>query len=209
MVAVALTVVCALATAALVACEWRWRPGRRVAKPIASAAFVLLPIAAAAPLNDPAVIAIMVGLVLGAAGDIALLGESRRALAVGIALFLAGHIAYVVAFVPHLEVGPAMIGTFVAASVVGVIAATLVWPTAGTLRPAVVAYIIVIVAMVTTALGVRGDGATLIAMGGVLFFASDLAVARQRFMTKSIANKALGLPAYYAAQLLIAWSCVA
>jgi uncharacterized membrane protein YhhN len=48
-----------------------------------------------------------------------------------------------------------------------------------------------------------------LAVGAALFFASDLAVARNRFVAKAFVNRAWGLPAYYAGQLLIAWSIVA
>jgi uncharacterized membrane protein YhhN len=43
-------------------------------------------------------------------------------------------------------------------------------------------------------------------IGACAFFASDLAVARERFVVHSVANKLWGLPAYYAGQLLLAWS---
>jgi uncharacterized membrane protein YhhN len=42
--------------------------------------------------------------------------------------------------------------------------------------------------------------------GAALFFVSDLAVARDRFVAHGFANRLWGLPAYYAGQLLIAWS---
>jgi hypothetical protein len=35
---------------------------------------------------------------------------------------------------------------------------------------------------------------------------ADLAVARDRFVAPSFASKLCGLPAYYAGQLLLAWS---
>ena len=44
--------------------------------------------------------------------------------------------------------------------------------------------------------------------GAVLFFVSDLAVARDRFIARTFANKAWGLPLYFSGQLLIAWSLV-
>ena len=42
------------------------------------------------------------------------------------------------------------------------------------------------------------------AAGGVLFYLSDLAVARHRFVKRAFVNRAWGLPVYYVAQLLIA-----
>ena len=45
-----------------------------------------------------------------------------------------------------------------------------------------------------------------LAIGAVLFFISDLAVARGRFVADTFTNKAWGLPTYFGGQLLIAWS---
>jgi hypothetical protein len=42
------------------------------------------------------------------------------------------------------------------------------------------------------------------AVGAILFYLSDLAVARQRFVQQSFINRALGLPIYYLGQLLLA-----
>jgi uncharacterized membrane protein YhhN len=44
------------------------------------------------------------------------------------------------------------------------------------------------------------------AAGAVLFYLSDLAVARHRFVRPAFLNRAWGLPAYYAGQLLLAWT---
>jgi len=49
-------------------------------------------------------------------------------------------------------------------------------------------------------------GAIALLAGAALFFVSDLAVARDRFVAPGFANRLWGLPAYYAGQLLIAWS---
>jgi uncharacterized membrane protein YhhN len=43
-------------------------------------------------------------------------------------------------------------------------------------------------------------------VGAVLFAASDLFVARERFVKSTAINTSVGLPLYYAAQLLIASS---
>jgi uncharacterized membrane protein YhhN len=45
-----------------------------------------------------------------------------------------------------------------------------------------------------------------VAAGALLFAASDLAVARDRFVRPALRNKLWGLPAYFAAQLLLAAS---
>ena len=43
-------------------------------------------------------------------------------------------------------------------------------------------------------------------VGAFAFYLSDLAVARQRFVVKSFTNKAWGLPLYFGAQLVLAWT---
>ena len=45
--------------------------------------------------------------------------------------------------------------------------------------------------------------------GAVAFYASDLAVARQRFVAETFGNKVWGLPLYFGAQLLLAASVAA
>ena len=42
--------------------------------------------------------------------------------------------------------------------------------------------------------------------GAIGFFASDLAVAPNQFITESVANRAWGLPLYYASQFVLAWT---
>ena len=46
-------------------------------------------------------------------------------------------------------------------------------------------------------------------IGALLFFASDLAVARDKFVAPGVINKLWGLPAYYGGQLLLAWAVIA
>ena len=47
---------------------------------------------------------------------------------------------------------------------------------------------------------------TRILLGAVVFATSDILVARQRFVVRSLANRVLGLPMYYLAQVLFALS---
>jgi len=63
----------------------------------------------------------------------------------------------------------------------------------------------VIGAMLSCAVGAAAAGASEpAAAGAVLFALSDLAVAQDRFVARSFASTLWGLPAYYAAQLLLA-----
>jgi len=75
-----------------------------------------------------------------------------------------------------------------------------------------VLYVAAIVAMVVAALAVWRANAlpapqcNRLALGASLFFVSDLAVARDRFVARAFVNRLWGLPAYYIAQLLVAWA---
>ena len=196
---IALTAACAIACVALVIAEWRRIAALRVvAKICASLAF--LGVGVLADVDRHFMIA---GLALGVAGDVALLGTGKRAFIAGLAAFLAGHLAYIAgmaALVPpaHWLAWPALVPL-----AAGALALYWLWPHLGSLRIAVIAYVLAIVVMVIAALAVRERS---LALGAALFFASDLAVARDKFVAPSVTNRAWGLPAYYAAQLLVAWS---
>jgi uncharacterized membrane protein YhhN len=180
------TLVCIAACLVLVVAERTHHPARYAAKPLASAAFIV------AGLHAPPWI--VAGLVLGAIGDVALLLE--RGFLPGLVAFLLGHLAYVVAFPPYDA-------WLVPPAIAGALALAWLWPYLGRLRIAVIAYVAAIVAMVGGALATDNR---LLWVGSIAFFASDLSVARDRFVEKSWTNRLWGLPAYYAGQLLIAWA---
>jgi uncharacterized membrane protein YhhN len=75
------------------------------------------------------------------------------------------------------------------------------WPRAGVMRWPVVAYGLAIGNMLWLAQGVDRVE---VRLGALLFVASDLAVARDRFVRPGLANRAVGLPLYDAAQVLLA-----
>ncbi|RLE33354.1 MAG: hypothetical protein DRJ61_07425, partial [Acidobacteria bacterium] len=54
------------------------------------------------------------------------------------------------------------------------------------------------------ALSLSGALPISVGIGASLFFLSDLAVARHRFVKAAFLNRAIGLPAYYAGQMLLA-----
>ncbi|MEM1416088.1 MAG: lysoplasmalogenase family protein, partial [Myxococcota bacterium] len=100
MLPVLASLACVACVVALLAALRRGSPGRVPAKLAASACFVAVPLAGGAAFGRYEGL-VLAGLVLGAFGDAALLGKSRRALLVGLLFFLAGHLAYVLAFVPE------------------------------------------------------------------------------------------------------------
>ena len=147
---------------------------------------------------------LVLGLALCLAGDLVLL--ARRLFAAGLAAFLLGHLAYLAAFhalVPAREWRFALAAPVVSASV---LVTVWLWPHLGRMGPAVLAYVAVITAMVWGALatGVSGPLPASAAGGAVLFYLSDLAVARQRFIRPSFSVRAVGLVAYYVGQVLLA-----
>ncbi len=76
----------------------------------------------------------------------------------------------------------------------------------------VIAYIIVISLMLWGAVsvlftpGLTVAGKTMAFSGALLFYVSDIFVARHRFVANSYSNLAIGLPIYYSGQFLLAFS---
>jgi uncharacterized membrane protein YhhN len=169
---------------------------RAVGKVGASLAFVAL--AAALGVEGWLGRGILAGLLLSLAGDALLLSDRRAAFLAGLSAFLLAHLAYAAAFA-----GVARPSPWAGLLVVLATAAALrwLWPSLGGMRVPVVAYCCAIAAMLWLALGV--DRAEVRA-GALLFYLSDLAVARDRFVRPGLANRLAGLPLYYAGQVLLA-----
>lgn len=190
----------------LVAATWLGhRPLAIVTKPLSSGIFVASG-AMFLPRPDTAAAALMCGLVLSFLGDVLLIPRGRSAtFALGLGSFLAAHIAYGIAFTLRglAWPGAAAAATFLVA--VGVPLARWLLPhVRGALRGPVMAYIVVITAMVVLAAGAVAAGApSALLVGAVVFYVSDLCVARERFVTRSRWNGTVGLPLYYGAQLLL------
>lgn len=197
------------ATAALLAAERAgWQPGVWIAKPIAAAGFVGAAWANGA-LATPYGAWILLGLALSWLGDVLLIPkEHPRVFLAGLVAFLLGHVAYTIAFAVR-GLDPSTIAVaMVAVLALGLMALRYLLPhVSGSMRRPVLAYVAVISAMLVCAAGTVGHaGMPAIFAGAFAFYLSDLAVARQRFVTKSFWNKAWGLPLYFAAQLVLAWT---
>lgn len=209
MAATASIVVCALAVGGLLLAERRGsQRGKWLAKPLASAAFIAVALSSAAT-DTPYGRWILLGLALCLAGDILLIPEGRAAVfRAGIFAFLLGHVAFAAAFLtqPRSVVWLAVAG----AAVVGALLVVWRWLRArlpADMRRPVQAYFLVIGVMTVLACAVTGAGGSpAIAAGAVAFAASDVSVARDRFVHAGFSNRAWGLPLYYLAQVLLASS---
>ena len=198
---------CAGAVAGLLWAEYRGsRTGLRLTKPVASLAFIWAGVAAGA-LDSTYGQLVLLGLVLCLLGDLFLIPLDRpAAFRAGVFAFLAGHVAYSAAFLTRpLDLLGLAAGVVLLAMVVGgtlrwlgaALPAEMVWP--------VRVYMIVIGVMSMLACGVTAAGGPwAVALGALAFTASDISVARDRFVRHEFLNRAWGLPLYYGAQLLIA-----
>jgi uncharacterized membrane protein YhhN len=206
----AFTVVGAVAVIALVWSERAGNAVRLVTKPLASACFIGVALVAGA--NDTAYGRwVFVALVLSAIGDVALLGRSSATFLAGLGSFLLGHVAYCVAFLARGTDLRAVLISAVVMAVPGLAIIRWLWPhVPHEMRAPVAAYAVVISAMVACAVGtVVREGDVRIFVAAIGFYCSDLSVARDRFVAPGPVNRVWGLPLYYAAQFLFAWTVVA
>lgn len=200
-------VLCAAAVAALLAAEHRGsRAGIWAAKPVASAAFIWAALDADAAGSTYGRL-VLLALALCLLGDVLLIPRERKGVfRAGILAFLLGHVAFAAAFLtrPLAPAGLAL-GAVLLGVVVWVVLRWLGSRLPGDMVAPVRAYLAVIAFMSILACGVTAAGGPwTIAAGALGFTASDVSVARDRFVAQEFANRAWGLPLYYAAQLLLA-----
>jgi uncharacterized membrane protein YhhN len=200
-------VLCVLAVGGLLIAEYRGsQAGLWLAKPVASAAFIWLGLASGA-LETGYGKLVLAGLALCMLGDVLLIPRERPGIfRGGVFAFLLGHVAYSAAFLTRpLAPSGLVLG--------GALLVVVVWAVLrrlGRSLPAdmvipVRTYMGVIGVMSTLACGVSAAGGPwAVAVGALAFTASDVSVARDRFVKHEFINRAWGLPLYYGAQLLIA-----
>ncbi len=191
-----------------------------VFKPVASAGFLVAGFGHPAAFDSAANVAILVALALGALGDVLLIPGRRpagpgdgatppppgRVFRLGVLSFLASHLAYIAAFA---LAGLSWAAAGLAAVPLGLVGVAFRRYLAGhvgpTLKAAVDAYIAVISLMVAAAFGAAATTSGLAWLpptAALVFYASDLTVARQRFVVRRAWHRHVGLPLYYLAQFL-------
>ncbi len=198
-----------LAVIALLVAEYRdWRPGVWVAKPLAGVGFIGAALAAAA-LDSGYGRWILAALLLSWFGDVCLIPRrAPRVFQAGILSFLLGHVAFTAAFVVRgLDLRIALPAALLAL-VFSLLAARWLGPhVPAQMRIPVHAYLSVISLMLVCAAAASGSsGDARILLGALMFYDSDLSVARDRFVVSQFTNRAWGLPLYFAAQLVFATS---
>jgi uncharacterized membrane protein YhhN len=201
-----LTVVCAAAVALfLVAEKRRSLLGRWLAKPSASAAFIGVAWSRGAT-GSVYGRWVLAALAFSMLGDVLLIPAST--LLFGLGAFLVGHLLFAAAFVARGVSLPVTAGAAVVAAAIAVPVARWLLPhVKGGMRAPVLAYMTAISAMVSLAAGTYALRAAPLLLGGALaFYFSDLSVARDRFVKQAFVNRLWGIPLYYGAQLLFAWS---
>jgi len=176
--------------------RWEW-----LLKPAAALTFVVTGIVRGG-LETPFGRVLVAGLVLAACGDVLLIPKGKATFLAGLLAFLAGHVAYAVAFVVHGVNGRVAVLALLGLGLVAVGVLRWLWPhVERPMRVPVLAYVVVISAMVALA---AGTGAWTLLLGAFAFYLSDLSVARDRFVASSFVNRVWGLPLYFFAQMLIA-----
>ena len=158
---------------------------RTAVKTAPIAILALFPLAC---LNGPGaqagpLLVLSVALALSALGDFFLaLKDQTRFFVPGLASFLAAHVAYLIAFLPHASApGATAIAAMIAVLATAVTLLTIIAPKLGRLRGPVFAYFAVIMAMVAAALFIK-EAPWYLGAGAVIFAASDSLIAVRKFL---------------------------
>ncbi|GJL91004.1 lysoplasmalogenase [Hyphococcus sp.] len=203
--------ICCFFVALLLWAEYRGqRRLKWIAKPAASAAFVLTALSAGA-FESTYGLWVLAALILCMAGDILLMPKGERSFLAGMAAFAAGHAAYIGAF---MSGGPTVRPLFLFGAALMALFASLslrwLWPYLGSFRAPVSVYSAIIAVMVATSFLASPPEASepslMVIAGAIGFAVSDLSVAKDKFIAPKFFNRAWGLPLYYGAQLLLAAS---
>lgn len=206
-VRVAATILCAAAVAGMEV-EWLLRDRSVLRQLFGAASTCFLLVALAGDSRPPGPRRWMV-LALGFCwlGDI--LGPAH--FLTGVAMFFVAHLAFLGAFLTAGLSWARLRWTLGGAVLLGGIATALILPRVpAEQRPFLLAYSVVLMAMLGVAGGAtRGGLRRLVPLAAGLFFVSDLCLAQTAFLRGGLAWTCLGYPMYYTACLLFAWSTTA
>ena len=181
------------------------RAGIWIFKTLAALGFIIAALGVGAT-SSPYGLTILAGLVLCLGGDVLLIPKSKNIFLLGIGSFLLGHIAFAVAFGRAGFDTDSALKTAVPMVILAILILRWLWPHLDSLmQKAVPAYIAAISIMVILAVGCAVQhNAPWVAIGAIGFMFSDIAVARERFVSSNLKNKLWGTPLYFGSQLVIA-----
>lgn len=200
--------ICMSSAIVYVVAEWRnWRTIRWMAKLTASTAFVILAVTNGA-VDSTYGRLILFALIFSWVGDALLLSLQSDFLLAGIAAFFFAHVSFAAAFASQrLDTTWLVIALVVLSA--GALA-FLRWLWKYLVMPHKIAVPVYLGAItIMTSLAIASSAASmspLLAAAAISFTASDISVARNRFVERRLANKIWGVPLYYAAQILFAMS---
>ncbi|MEK6625568.1 MAG: lysoplasmalogenase [Bdellovibrionota bacterium] len=203
----ALNITCGVLVLLLLLAEQQeWNLGVWLFKTSASLSFVALAWAHEALLKGPYGLGILVAVIFCLIGDILLITHSRKFFLLGVVAFLLGHLAFLAAFFTGLS-SFNLWWLVIALIIEGLFIFFIMrWPWPEIPKELFIPvnlYIVVISLMVAVAAsGVGGGGHWIILLAAVMFFLSDISVARHQFRSRQFMNKLWGLPLYYGAVLL-------
>ncbi len=171
---------------------------------VASTAFVFTALTAVIKNRSKYGIFVLIGLIFCWLGDF----SGRYNFKASVVSFALAHILFISAF---LLIGIKKKRTLISLGIFSVISFCIfywLYPyVPETDQPFVFAYIIVITAMIVIALGTRTSPIQkVISLGAILFYVSDIFVARRKFVDPSHVNALIYLPLYYASCIVFAVS---
>lgn len=169
---------------------------------LASSAFVAIALHGVWRERSPVAVALCLGLLLCWLGDVA---GYRGYFELSAGAFLLGHLAFSCGFLARGgDRRRLLLGTWPVALATGLVAAWLMPHVGPGLRFLVVAYMVIISLLVIAACGSRLPNSWLLIVAAVLFYVSDIAVARWKFVAPGSDQRFFCYPLYYSACLLLA-----
>ncbi len=153
----------------------------------------------------PTMVGIIAGLVFSWLGDLLLLSRAPAIFLLGLISFFLAHVCYIVAFIlVHVD-WLLTLSALVVSAVPGIAVALWLHTNLGSMKFPVYAYMVVISCMVSFAIGAwANSGLGNFPIGALLFYLSDIFVARDRFRKSDKWNFLIGGPLYYAGQIFLA-----
>ena len=155
---------------------------------------------------------VLIGLALCLGGDVLLALQREKAFLAGLVSFLLGHVCYAAAFFQIGTPNEWLWGGAIGCAFFGGGIYRWLYPHLGDMKAPVLLYVLVISAMVAGAFSLFGNpllpmpARLPVLSGALLFYFSDIFVARDRFKHRAFLNRLIGLPMYYLGQFMLAFS---